>query len=331
VIGMDNLAELKPTFDFGIEVGIHGMSIEPLRILEPNPQWDDYVRSNNIYSHLDTVIPIVDEIRLLADHYQVELTTLIPTKLDPGTLRGAAIRNAGKAAKHRQLATPTFVELNSPKCPKPFTMLRVEMDGSTYLCQGPQGTKINAFDVEPIEIWNSLRAQELRYEIDNEEYDETCLDCHILRNKLAYEAEMDHDRLQPASLRLVANGLTNSRGENLVIHQGIVGFVERYEVEHGKLHFTGWAAEIRNGRPCTFIVVFVDGQNAAVSRPLRRRPDVAQAFLRRGIEMCGFEAEIDVSSVGVSLTSDVQFWAVERFGQAAQLSFTGSAIQMESP
>jgi MoaA/NifB/PqqE/SkfB family radical SAM enzyme len=75
VIGKDNEHELIPALRFGIEIGIKGMTVEPLRIVMPNPEWDDYIRANNIYDHMDTVGPILQQARALAAAHGIEIDT----------------------------------------------------------------------------------------------------------------------------------------------------------------------------------------------------------------------------------------------------------------
>jgi MoaA/NifB/PqqE/SkfB family radical SAM enzyme len=329
VIGKDNETELKPTLEFGIEIGIHGISIEPLRIMEPNPKWDDYIRENDVYKHLDTVVPIVDEIRILARERGIELTTLIPTNLDPNQRnrnRGKGVKAGYNQKRHNTRARtiqPTFVSLKSPKCDRPFTMLRVEMDGSTYMCQCEQRTGLNAFEVDPIEIWNSSRATELRRQIDMEEYDSTCLDCHILRNKLTYEAAFERKRLEPDGLALSGGILTSSSGNIVNLNDSIQGFVETLEIRDGNVFVSGWAADLKNGRPCMFVVVFINGVNTVVMRPTLRRPDVAQAFSKRSLEMCGFTGPGAARCRLDAVDLKPRVWAIDRFGCAGELSHLG--------
>jgi MoaA/NifB/PqqE/SkfB family radical SAM enzyme len=75
VIGKDNEDALIPVLNFGIELGINGIVVEPLRIVEPNPKWDDYILANNIYDHKETVGPILMQARELAQSHGINIDT----------------------------------------------------------------------------------------------------------------------------------------------------------------------------------------------------------------------------------------------------------------
>jgi MoaA/NifB/PqqE/SkfB family radical SAM enzyme len=75
VIGKDNENELIPAIEFGIEVGIKAITVEPLRIVAPNPEWDDYIRQNNMYDHMDTIVPIFRSAKQLAATHHIEMQT----------------------------------------------------------------------------------------------------------------------------------------------------------------------------------------------------------------------------------------------------------------
>ena len=67
VLGKDNESELIPMINFAVDVDAVGLTIEPLRVIWPNPEWDDYIRENSIYLHTDTIMPILSEARNLAN------------------------------------------------------------------------------------------------------------------------------------------------------------------------------------------------------------------------------------------------------------------------
>jgi|GEM_PF-2835487 len=58
-MGKDNENELLPLINFAIDVEATGLTLEPLRIVAPNPKWDAYIRANNIYDHLGTIASIL--------------------------------------------------------------------------------------------------------------------------------------------------------------------------------------------------------------------------------------------------------------------------------
>jgi molybdenum cofactor biosynthesis enzyme MoaA len=67
VLGKDNENELVPMVNFAAEVGAKGLTIEPLRVIWPNPEWDDYIRENSLYKHVDSITPILKEAKNIAD------------------------------------------------------------------------------------------------------------------------------------------------------------------------------------------------------------------------------------------------------------------------
>lgn len=75
VLGKDNENELLPLINFAIEVGATGVTVEPLRIVAPNPKWDDYIRANNIYDHLKTIAPILRVANELARAHGINIQT----------------------------------------------------------------------------------------------------------------------------------------------------------------------------------------------------------------------------------------------------------------
>jgi MoaA/NifB/PqqE/SkfB family radical SAM enzyme len=75
VLGKDNENELIPIIEFAKEVGATGITVEPLRIVAPNPEWDDYILENNIYNHTETIGPIMRKAKVLAGNYGIRINT----------------------------------------------------------------------------------------------------------------------------------------------------------------------------------------------------------------------------------------------------------------
>jgi len=75
VLGKDNENELIPMIEFAIEVGAKAVIVEPLRIVAPNPEWDDYIRANNMYNHMQTIVPIMQQARKLAEDHGISIDT----------------------------------------------------------------------------------------------------------------------------------------------------------------------------------------------------------------------------------------------------------------
>lgn len=316
VIGKDNERALRPTLEFGIEAGLEGMSIEPLRILEPMPQWDDYIRENVVYNHLGTVVPIVDEVRAIAAAHGIEIESVIPTSLDPEDIRRTT--DANRTHRPSRQAWPVPVVPAGLKCDRPFKMLRVEMDGAVYMCPAAQPADLNVFSTEPVEIWNAPRFREVRCRLTEEKYDAVCLDCHKLRNKLVYDAEIARAAMKPESLTETAEGLFDASGLPRAINDDVQGCIEWCATEDGKVRVKGWAADVKTGRPCLFAVLFIAGINVAVAQPILRRPDVAGALGMESIEMCGFTIVADFA--GQHSDVNLHVWAIDQGGAVRRLS-----------
>jgi MoaA/NifB/PqqE/SkfB family radical SAM enzyme len=73
VLGKDNENELIPMIKFAAEVKAQALTIEPLRVIWPNPEWDDYIRENSLYKHLNTISPILKEAKALADSNNIKI------------------------------------------------------------------------------------------------------------------------------------------------------------------------------------------------------------------------------------------------------------------
>jgi MoaA/NifB/PqqE/SkfB family radical SAM enzyme len=321
VIGKDNEMALRPTLDFGVEIGLEGIGVEPLRIIEPMPEWDGYINDNNIYKHLDTVVPIMDEVRTVAAENGIKIESIVPTRLDLDRLNDTLKANR----KHRRPADNgdwghAHVTPDSLKCDRPFKMLRVEMDGSVFMCPAALPADLNAFTTEPIEIWNSPRFREVRCRLTEENFDAVCLDCHKLRNRLVFDAEIARKTIEPERLSLTADGLLDATRQAVAINESIQGRIERCAVEGGKILVKGWAADMKARRPCLFAVVFINGANFAVAQPILRRPDVATGLGTETIEMCGFTILADYADAPGDV--DLQLWAIDQSGAAAKLSRT---------
>jgi MoaA/NifB/PqqE/SkfB family radical SAM enzyme len=312
VIGKDNAQALMPTLQFGIEVGLESISIEPLRIIEPMPKWDNYIRENIIYQHLDTVIPLVDAVRSLAAEHGIEIDTVVPTRLNLAELKVTfeANRRHRPTPPHGDHNLPVYRAPSSLKCDRPFKMMRVEMDGATYMCPAALPAGLNALTTDPIEIWNSARFREVRCRLTEEKFDEVCLDCHKLRNKLIFDAELVRTSLKPDKLALSGAGLISPAHKLLSDDRTIQGAVERCTVAGGRIRIEGWAVDLRAERPCLFVVAFIHGRNEAVAQPIQRRPDVAATLALESTEMCGFSVQID-GFYGLH-QNDIELWAIDR-------------------
>jgi radical SAM protein with 4Fe4S-binding SPASM domain len=275
VIGKDNENELLPVLEFGIEVGITGLHITPLRIVTPISDCNDYIRENNdyirknnVYDHLDTIIPILREVKERADEYNIEIITPIAF---------------AEAAEPRKI-----INGGGRKCERPFTMLRIEMDGTVYMCSGAQRANFNVFDADPLAIWNSDRFKELRCQLDTEEYDEICSDCHIIR----YSAEIEKMNLGLLRYRIVEDIVVDSKEQPVAGNPQIAGWMESLEQTSKSLTITGWASDLGADKPCKFVIAFVNDVARAAVRPSLRRTDVANKLNRARLAMSGYKITI---------------------------------------
>ncbi len=75
VLGKDNENELLPIIEFAKSISASAVTIEPLRIIAPQKEWDDYIIANDPFKHRETIKPILDQARQLASKYGMELNT----------------------------------------------------------------------------------------------------------------------------------------------------------------------------------------------------------------------------------------------------------------
>jgi radical SAM protein with 4Fe4S-binding SPASM domain len=207
------------------------------------------------------------------------------------------------------------------KCDKPFTMMRIEMDGTVYMCSGIQRADLNAFEVDPLEIWNSERFKALRYKLDNEEYDEICSNCHILRNRLSFDAESEKLKLNPLAYRLVEGVVVNSDGQPIATGGNIFGYIDSINETPNSLTITGWAADFDAGKPCKLILVFIDGIARAVGHPSFRRNDVAIYFERPRLGMSGYSIVVSVAEETMTTNRRIQVFALDVADHIGELPY----------
>ena len=75
VLGKDNEDQLIPMIEFAHSIGCAGITVEPLRIVAPQKEWDDYIKENDPFKHLNTIGPILSQAKALAQHYSMVLNT----------------------------------------------------------------------------------------------------------------------------------------------------------------------------------------------------------------------------------------------------------------
>lgn len=69
VLGKDNEGELIPIIEFARSINAVGITVEPLRILTHQVEWDAYIEENDPFKHLKTISPIIEQARLLCANY----------------------------------------------------------------------------------------------------------------------------------------------------------------------------------------------------------------------------------------------------------------------
>ena len=75
VLGKDNADELIPMIEFAHSINCAGVTVEPLRIVAPQKEWDDYINANDPFKHLEIIGPILKQAKFLANSYGMVLNT----------------------------------------------------------------------------------------------------------------------------------------------------------------------------------------------------------------------------------------------------------------
>ena len=198
----------------------------------------------------------------------------------------------------------------------PFRLMKVEMDGSVYMCVAGQPANVNAFEVDPLEIWNSERFKELRYQLDTENYDAMCQNCPLI------QPEVSELRSQVMGFRLDAGGVLDTDGQRVPGGGAVTGQVDVARRSGDSLTIAGWAAEVGARAPGAIVVAFVDGAACEASVPGELREDVAAHFSMPEIAPCGFELKIPLPNEATA--PSVRIHALDANGNIAELPFPGA-------
>jgi hypothetical protein len=196
------------------------------------------------------------------------------------------------------------------------------MDGTVYMCSAEHRANLNAFQVDPLTIWNSERYKELRYRLDSEEYDETCMSCHILINKLISDFEIGNVKIRALDYRLVGDIVVDAAGHEVLRNNNIMGWVEAVERSSGSLRIVGWAAGANGNQPCKFVIAFVNGVARAAGCPTRPRPDVAEHFERPRLVLSGYDILSPRGEQLAESNATVRVFAFDEAGDAGELEYS---------
>jgi len=207
------------------------------------------------------------------------------------------------------------------KCEMPFTMLKIEMDGSVYMCAAGQPANINAFEVEALDIWNSDRFRELRCQLDTEHYDAMCQACPLMQDSASGTAMADTAHLDIADYQYsVRNGVVvDQSGARIPLTTKMFGWLDHVDRRSAEWIFTGWAMDLNSRVPAKAVVVLVDGVTKAAAAPAHPRPDVAKALNIPAAQLCGYR--ISVATDSVAPHQAIRIFAVGDGGQIGELSY----------
>lgn len=73
ILGKDNENELLPVIEFANSVGAEAVTVDALRIIHHQEEWDDYIIDNDPKKHLNTILPILKEANKLANSFNMKI------------------------------------------------------------------------------------------------------------------------------------------------------------------------------------------------------------------------------------------------------------------
>ena len=73
ILGKDNEYELLPIIDFAKEVNAIAVTVDGLRIIAPQKEWDQYILDNDPWKHKDTIVPILNQAKIRAQEYGIQI------------------------------------------------------------------------------------------------------------------------------------------------------------------------------------------------------------------------------------------------------------------
>ena len=205
----------------------------------------------------------------------------------------------------------------------PFKLMKVEMDGSVFMCVAGQPANINAFEVDPLEIWNSEHFRELHYQLDTEHYDAMCQGCPLI------QPEVSELRSRVLGFTLSEGGVIDVEGQRVPSNGTVTGKVDVARRTGNTLKIAGWAADLSVRLPSNIVVAFVDGAACEAAVPAEIRTDVATHFSIPEIESCGFKLMVPLPNGATD--PPVRIYALDANGSIAELLHPSGCLTSKTP
>lgn len=73
ILGKDNENELLPIIDFANEVNAVAVTVDALRIVAPQKEWDQYILDNDPWKHKETIVPILEQAKKKAEELGIRI------------------------------------------------------------------------------------------------------------------------------------------------------------------------------------------------------------------------------------------------------------------
>jgi hypothetical protein len=73
ILGKDNENELLPIIDFAKEINAVAVTVDALRIIAPQKDWDQYILDNDPWKHKETIGPILEQAKSRAQKYGIRI------------------------------------------------------------------------------------------------------------------------------------------------------------------------------------------------------------------------------------------------------------------
>ena len=287
VLGLDNRNDLLPILEFCIEIGATKMSVTPMRIVAPNPEYDDLIRQNDVYTDLASVVPIVRALKQRGLEHGIDIDTPLPTRLNSTDTDDLTVDHS------------PYPDM---KCDRPFVMSKINMNGTVSMCQSDRLSGYNVNSDDPLAIWNSDSYVQLRQSIANESYRGACRDCHTLRNRLQRDAAISAAEQNLSALRLEGEHLLRPDGSRVQHAPALIGTVDHRQKGGSKIHISGWTFDPQHNRPCEHIMLFGSRGLIAMAPSCLRRDDVVTSLKNDRAALSGFELVVSEDRLSESGT-----------------------------